>query len=126
VQHPGWPILADSLREGVQFLRSEKIPLLVLHIPMKPRGLGRRLQLQPEVQAEVGWYPDLPEQMTLASHLQKLCAELDVPFVDATPFLRAAAANGDLVYQPFDTHLSVEGHHVVTAALVEQLRKLEK
>jgi hypothetical protein len=126
VDHPGWPMLADSLREGAQLLRAEKIPLLVLHIPMKPRGLGPRLELQPELAAEVGRYPDIPEPMTLAFHLQKLCDELGIPFVDATPLLRRAAAAGELVYQPFDTHLSVEGHRVVTAALVEQLRKLQK
>ncbi len=126
VDHPGWPILALSLREGAMLLRAEKIPLLVLHIPMKARGLGPAVRWDPEIAAKSGPSPDLPEANTLAAHLRKLCDELKVPFLDATPELRAAAAAGDLVYQPFDTHLSAIGHQVVTAALVRELRKMEK
>jgi len=150
VKHPGWPILAESLRAGANLLRDENVPLLVLLVPMKARGLGSSVRLNagsraalvsdwnipafgaawddPESGSEqlIGSDGDMPEAMTLATHLRKLCDELGVLFVDATPPLRAAAAAGDLVYQPFDTHLSPEGHRVVSEALVEELKKRRK
>jgi hypothetical protein len=122
VNHPGWPVLADSFRQGAQLLREEKIPLVIVLIPDKVRGLVPRLQLDERLLARYGPDWDLSEPLTLASHLQALCDELGIPFVDATPALRQAAAEGDLVYLPFDTHLSRRGHEVVRDLLVEPLR----
>lgn len=119
VGNPGWPILAKSLRDGANLLRGETIDLVVLNIPTKVRGLGPSLTTAVPIQ-------DMPESMTLATHLGQLCKELNVPFVDATPLLRAAAASGELVYLAYDTHLSVQGHQVVSAALVDVIRKQQR
>ncbi|MGH7174219.1 MAG: hypothetical protein ACRELF_11900, partial [Gemmataceae bacterium] len=125
VKHPGWPVLAQSLRDGARCLRDEKIRLVVLHIPMSARGLASdRLRFAAEMHVGPAW--DIPEPLTLATHLHQLCDELGVSFVDGMPLLRAAAAAGDLVYLPFDTHLSAEGHGVIAAALVETLRTARK
>lgn len=126
VDHFGWPILAESLRVGAKLLQDEKIKLIVLLVPMKARALGPSVRLEAELQAAVGPDWDLPESMLLATHLRKLCEELNVPFLDATPNLRSAAAAGDLVYQPLDTHLSSEGHRVVSEALIEMLKTMRK
>jgi hypothetical protein len=122
VDHPGWPLLADSFREGARFLREEKIALVILLIPDKARALAPRLQLDERLLARNGPDWDLPEPQTLATHLRALCGELDVPFIDATPALRKAAAEGELVYLPFDTHLSPRGHEVVRDVLVEAIK----
>jgi hypothetical protein len=126
VDHPGWPVLAEALRKGAELLRREQVALVVLLVPMKVRGLGPSVTLEPRLLARVGSNWDLPSSWTLAAYLQKLCAELDVSFVDATPALREAAAAGELVYLPRDTHLSLRGHGVVSATLVEAIRTPSK
>lgn len=121
--HPGWPVLADSFRQGAKLLREHKIPLIVLLVPEKARGLAPRLELEERLLDEVGRDWDLPEPVTLVTRLRALFEELDVPFVDATPALRRAAAAGELVYLPFDTHLSPRGHEVIRDILVGPLRE---
>jgi hypothetical protein len=66
---------------------------------------------------------EIPPEATLAFYLDKLCGELHVPFVDATPALIDATAAGELVYLPFDTHLSPQGHEIVSHLVVKAMRK---
>ncbi len=127
VGHPGWPILAQALQEGAQLLRQEKIPLILLLIPTKFRGLGSAIE-HPEAPVALpdadSW--EIPESQTLACHLKQLGDKLEVPFVDMTPAFRKSAAAGDLPYLPRDTHLSSLGHQIVSDALVEPLRSALK
>lgn len=121
IAHPGWQLLAQAIRDGVQVLRQENIAVVVLLIPMKARGLAGSVRFAPELAAKIGPNWDLPESETLGHHLQLLCGELKVPFVDATPTLQAAAKSGDLIYLPMDTHLSPSGHEVVSRQLISKL-----
>jgi hypothetical protein len=122
VGHPGWPIVEQAIEKGAQLLDEKKVPLIVLLVPMKVRVLGPRVEFAPEVREKVGPDWDLAPSQTMAAHLKGLCQQRGIRFVDATPALRAAAAAGDLVYLPLDTHLSREGHQVVSACLVEAIR----
>ena len=70
-----------------------------------------------------GW--DLSPEERLATHLQNLCDRLEVPFVDTTPVLAEHAAQGELVYQTMDTHLSPVGHEIVANLLSTTLDSLE-
>jgi hypothetical protein len=126
LNHPGWPLLARSLRQGAQLLGEKNVQMLVLLIPMKTRVLGHSVTWNPDVQTRLRSDWDVPEVRSLAAYLRRLCEELEVPFVDATLVLRAAAARGDLVYLPLDTHLSAKGHRVVSTAIVEALRAVRK
>ncbi len=123
LEHPGWPVMERSLREGAQLLRDRKIPLLLVLIPMKARGMGPSVELDAELQKKLGSSWDLLESQTLAAQLKTLCQELEVTFLDTTPALRSAAAAGEVVYLPFDTHLAPAGHQVVSAALVEAIQR---
>ncbi len=119
--HPGWPLLERSLREGAELLSSRGIQLLVICIPMKIRVMGHATKLNQLTQTELGDNWDPPAEQTLAGHLQQLCKTLNVPFVDTTPHLRKHAEQGEIVYLPFDTHMSALGHKIVTKLLVESL-----
>lgn len=118
---PGWPILENSIRQGAALLRTQNIDLTVLLMPDKVRVMG---PFCPDLEkngkrVRAGW--DLPEDKALAAYLGRLCRDLAVPFVDATPALRQAAASGELVYLPFDTHLTPRGHVIVSDLLVQAL-----
>ena len=123
--HPGFADIAESLKKGSRLLREAGIDLLVLLIPTKFRAMASSVtfdektlrQLRPLRLDRATW--DVPADRTLAPPLERLCAELDIPFVDATPRLRSSAESGVLVYSPFDTHLSPAGHRVVADLIVE-------
>jgi hypothetical protein len=122
VQNEGWPLLERSIREGAELLRQQNIRLIVVHIPLKIRAVGQWLQLTDAAKKLRPQYELRPDE-TLAFYLDILCHELGVAFIDATPPLQEATAAGELVYLPFDTHLSPRGHQIVSKLLVDALRK---
>jgi hypothetical protein len=111
-QHEGWPLLEQSIREGAELLRQQNIRLIVVHIPLKIRVVGPWLDVS-EAAKRLRPSLEMPPEATLAFYLGRLCRELDVPFVDATTALTDATAAGEMVYLPFDTHLSPRGHQIV-------------
>lgn len=127
-EHPGFAEIERALREGHRILRERDIRLLVLLVPMKLRAIAPAVEFdQPSVQrlTSLGldapdW--DVPVESTLAFHLQERCHALGIPFADATPRLRESAGQGRLVYLAYDTHLSPEGHRVVSDLIVEAMR----
>jgi hypothetical protein len=48
-------------------------------------------------------------------------AELDLPFIDLTPVLKAAAERGEMVYYTYDTHWNQRGHDLVGQAIADYL-----
>jgi hypothetical protein len=122
VNHAGWPLLEQSIKDGAKLLRDHQIRLIVVHIPVKIRVVEPWLRLSDAAKARRP-QREFPPEMTLAYYLNRLCRELDVPFVDATPALKDATAAGELVYLPFDTHLSPRGHEIVSKLVVDALRK---
>ena len=129
--HPGWQIMEFSIMTGAQLLQANRIQLVVLLIPRKLRVMAPFTDFHefststPQGRMTIkhslpdGW--DLPEEARLATHLQDLCEQLDLPFVDATDRLVEKAGEGEMVYQAMDTHLSPQGHRVITRLLVEAL-----
>jgi hypothetical protein len=117
----GWPLLKASIQDGAKLLREQNIRLILVHIPLKIRVVGPWLRLS-EAAQKMRPSREIPPQETLASYLDSLCGELGVPFVDATPALKDATAAGELVYLPFDTHLSPRGHEIVSRLLVAAIR----
>lgn len=121
-EHPGWAPLSDSLREADELADQEKIPWIVLYIPMKIRVLADFVAFNEWTRREsANWgYP----RSVLEDYVRQLCQELEVPFVSATPALRQAASQGRLVYLPMDTHLSPEGHRVVSDLLLPAIKQV--
>jgi hypothetical protein len=123
VGHAGWPLMEAALREGAREVLSSNTKLVLLLVPKKMRVLGHYVEFNAEVRRNLDPQWDLPREETLAWHLDRLCKELDVPFIDATPLLKQRAADGQLVYLPFDSHLSSNGHTVVSEMIVDVLRR---
>jgi hypothetical protein len=127
-EHPGFGEILHALREGHEMLRTRDIRLVVFLVPMKLRAMARRMEFdEPSIRLLTSrgldgpdW--DVPEENTLAFQLKQRCAELGIPFADATPRLRERAADGGLVYLAYDTHLSPDGHHVVAELITEAVR----
>jgi hypothetical protein len=122
--HPGWPLLLDTLHDGHVMLNDRSIPLVIILIPMKLRVMGHYAEFSPLMQT---WLPlawDIPEEETFGHALASLCAEIDVPFVDMTAALKSSAAEGELVFPPFESHLSKSGHEIVAREIERAVRKL--
>lgn len=121
--HAGWSLLADAYRSGVALARAQGVELLFLFVPSKASVLAGVVEPASVELAEARGSASGPPEESLASALRGLLDELGVQLVDATPALRAAAERGTLVYPPYDTHLSADGHGVVgellCAALVD-------
>jgi hypothetical protein len=122
-EHAGWPAFSNALIEGAALAREQGIELVVLLIPMKMRVMLPRTRLSERSRIIVEGYPTIGDGEDLSSWLDPLLSEHGVRFVDASPALRAAADRGELVYPPFDIHLSARGHEVVADLMVETLRR---
>ena len=121
--HIGWPLMAETLQEGVELLRRNEVELLVLFIPQKIRVMGPYVEFNATIRDRMSQNWDLPPEQTLAKYLRDLCLRIHVSFVDATPRLKDAAAAGQLVYLPMDTHLSPQGHAIVSSLITESIRE---
>jgi hypothetical protein len=122
--HPGWPLLLQTLRDGHVMLKDRSIPLVITLIPMKLRVMGHYVEFSPLMQT---WLPlewDIPEEQTIGHALASLCADVDIPFVDMTEALKSSAAKGELVFPPFESHLSKSGHEIVAREIERALREL--
>ncbi|MFV1994330.1 MAG: hypothetical protein ACC661_02745, partial [Verrucomicrobiales bacterium] len=139
-RNPGWPWIAATLREGATLLERANIDLIVLAMPLKIRVIGPYVSPSPQMRKELekhaldekvessGWFAraaegtalpwDIAPGRTFARQLENICEELGVPFVDSMPALRALAADGKMVYFPYETHISSLGHQAVAEALL--------
>jgi len=120
----GWPKLAGSIAEGAALCRSNQIQLLVVLVPVKYRVMGPYTRFPNRKSPQPRSVADPSYDQTLGGLLNSLCGSLGVPYVDATERFEARASEGEIVYQPYDTHLSSIGHEVVANLVVERLHAL--
>ena len=120
-KHPGWPVLARALEEGSALCRSNQIRLVVVFIPEKYRVLGPYTRMldpaltTPDHEA----FEQKPD--SFAGLVESLCANLKIPFVNATGELTERTKAGEIVYLPYDTHLSPRGHQIMADLVTKQL-----
>lgn len=117
---PGWRSFATALRDGRDTAADAGARTVVLFVPMKLRVYGAVLGPDDWVRGRPE--PSRPGAIPFPRALRALCDALGLPLVDPTDALVAEARAGTLVYQPYDTHLSGEGHRVVAEALLPALR----
>jgi hypothetical protein len=122
--HWGWPLLVKDLRDGHAILKERRIPLVVTLMPMKLRVMGHHVEFLPRMQTLLPLDWDIPEEETFGYALASLCEELDVRFVDVTAALKSRTAGGELVYPPFESHLSKIGHEVVAQEIERAVSEL--
>lgn len=89
----------------------------LLYLPCKRRVMHGHLK-QGTDYPKPDWQPgDLPQ------HLATECAKRGILFIDATPALTKAAAEGQNTFNTiYDTHLNAEGHRMVGEVLAEALK----
>ncbi len=120
--HPAWPLASQSLLEGHALCRSHGARLIVLLIPKKFRVMGPYTTWNDWTKQELERYQPPDPQTMITHYLREWCRMHAIPFVDATEPLTQAAARGEIVFLPFDTHMSPRGHEVVAQCLLEAIR----
>lgn len=123
LRNHGWPIMSDAISEGAALLKQEQVRLIVVLIPMKIRAMGHAVNWSEEAKAKLGRNWELPPFNTLAAQLGGLCDQLGATFIDTTPRLKELTTTGELVYLPYDTHLSPQGHAAVSELIVDAARR---
>ncbi|MEO8636755.1 MAG: GDSL-type esterase/lipase family protein [Gemmatimonadales bacterium] len=105
-------IITDAQAEA----RRQGVELVLMFVPTKFRVYGSLCTYPPEGEARKWVVNDMPER------LAAWAATGNLPFLDLTPALRAAALNGPLLYFIDDGHWSPRGHQVAADTLAEFLR----
>lgn len=109
------PYLKDLLVQGDALVQENGGTLLVAHIPMKI-DVYRDLLAFPDDSVVQDWVP-----LELATTLQAWADGNGVNYMDLTPALQQAAADGTLVYFLDDAHWTPEGHQVVARTVLDHL-----
>jgi hypothetical protein len=108
--------LSTALDRYAQAARQLGMTPHLLYLPCKRRVLHDHLQHGADY-PEPDWQPgDLPQ------HLEAQCSQRNIHFIDATPALQQAAAQGILPFNTiYDTHFNAEGHRIVGELLARAL-----
>ena len=124
----GFSELLDAIQAGHDQLEKDGIRLLVVVIPTKFRVLAPTLQFDGPIAEKLNRAyglsaPDwsVPPESTLTSCLTRRLRPRRITCIDATPVLRASAKAGVRLYPPNDTHLSTQGHQVLSDVIVEHI-----
>lgn len=90
----------------------------LLYMPCKNRIWHRYLEFDPDVSRKIQiWKPtDLP------LYIKELAEAEGIRFLNAVPGLLDATARGQMVFNPYDSHLSEIGSRVLARAMAEQMR----
>ncbi len=113
----------EALAFGVQAFADEakamKMKPMLVYVPVNNRVYHGMIRWTDDLPVEVReWQPN-----DLASHLQKLCTERGISFLDVTPALRAAAQAGRYVHNYIlDTHVNAEGARIIGEAVAAKLK----
>ena len=96
-----------TFRQGAAIAREHGIRLVVFYIPIKFRVYGEFCAF-PAGSPCPGWHP-----WDLETRFAAFCREAGIEFVSLTEPMRGAAAAGDLLYAPEDSHWNAAGHAFV-------------
>ena len=113
-------MLADVVKDWAQTARELGMKPWLLYIPSNNRTYHGLVRLDSHAEPSARrWKPG-----TLPTHMQKLCTDNEIEFVDACGPMREAAEKGILVYNPIlDTHLNAEGSRRIGELLAKNLSR---
>jgi len=97
----------DTFRKANEICRQRGIRLVVFYIPMKFRVYADYCTF-PAGSPCTQWHA-----WNLETEFADFCREAGIAFVSVTDAMRKAAAAGDVVYAPEDSHWSADGHRLV-------------
>ena len=119
----GWRLLAQTIQEGSELLKEQNVRLFVLLIPMKHHVFADCVELGEHARNQAPQWRDPQSEVTLGDALARLCRIDQIGFIDATMRLQKKAKSGELVYPPFDVHLSISGHAVVSDSIIKAIQQ---
>ena len=100
-----------AFRRGAALCRARGVRLVVLYVPIKFRVYGDRCVYPPGSPCAT-WHP-----WDLESRFAAFARDAGIELVSLTDPMRRAAANGDVVYWPEDSHWNAAGHRLVAEVL---------
>jgi SGNH hydrolase-like domain, acetyltransferase AlgX len=105
-----------AFRQGAEICRQHGIRLVAVYIPIKFRVYGDLCSYPPGSRC-VRWKPwNLEEQFAA------FCRSAGIEFLSLTEPMHRAAAAGQLVYAPEDSHWSAEGQRFVAGQIAKLVR----
>jgi hypothetical protein len=110
-----------TLAEVERLCAARQTQLIFVFVPTKFRVLHSFCQFPAESECRNWTLTDLPERLQTGLR----AAAPGVEYLDLTPSLVAAAAQGELPYYPDDEHWSPAGHKVAAAAIHDYLAQRE-
>lgn len=109
-----------AFRWGMKFCDANSIQLLVLVIPTKFRVYSDYCKFPPGSPCHE-WTPwDVP------ARLGEFCDAENIAFVDLTNPMQSAAASGQVLYAPDDSHWCREGHGFVAELLRDHWQRISR
>jgi len=105
----------DALLQGAALLREKHVALRLVFVPSKFRVYGSRCDF-PEGSPCGAW-----RLWDLEARFEAFCSREGLPLLDLTKPLGTAAARGQILYAPEDSHWNAQGHHFVAELLSTSL-----
>ena len=96
-----------TFRRANEICRKQGVKLVVFYVPIKFRVYGSLCTFPPGSPCAT-WHP-----WDLESQFAAFCREAGIQYVSVTAAMQAAAAAGDVVYAPEDSHWNAAGHKLV-------------
>jgi SGNH hydrolase-like domain, acetyltransferase AlgX len=105
---------------GRALCAAQGIHMVIVFIPTKFRVYGDLCRFPPESPC-LSWHV-----WRLADELTDFCRRQRIAFFDLTDAMQRAAASGDVLYAPEDSHWSAEGHRFVAGLLAEEWKRIRQ
>jgi hypothetical protein len=100
-----------TLKRASEICRAHGATLVVFYVPIKFRVYGD-LCTFPAGSPCTNWHP-----WDLESQFAAFCREAGIPYVSVTTAMRRAAAAGEVLYAPEDSHWNAAGHRLVAGLI---------
>lgn len=138
-EHEGWSLSREALLEAKRLCDETSANFIVVLIPSKgsiylplladcyePHEFDRyvgRMTGRPPRDGRT-WHEDfLMNHRVLSELAQEFCVSNGIDCIDLRPALEKAAARGELVYFPLDTHWNPQGHRIAGEMIASALRE---
>ncbi len=120
----GLKMAASTLKTAYELARNQGAEFMVVFVPTKFRVYHDIATFDPDSGGDIEWWVlnDMPERV------RRVTSDIsaDIPFLDLTPTLRAAARERRMIFIPDDTHWTAEGHRLVADTLNAALNNADR
>lgn len=118
---PGWTLLRELLAEFRAVAEANGIVPIVVYVPTKFEVYAPLLTPESGVEVRAGAEASRPFLDSSAEALRAVAGAAGVELVDLLPDFRARAAQGELLYYPFDSHWNAAGRQAAAERIAPRL-----